>query len=268
MAGNRFLFRNESNGVMRRMEMMKQYKQAERSKWAVWLQGAVLSGVFGAGSLLVYAQQTTEPQTGSDYRARIDRVKALTDAGDSDSALLILDAMKTDMDAGRLNAMDTFAWRAALMGVHRDRKEFARAAEVAGEILVEHASQITEAQYPVWVAVRDNLLRQAAREPLTPLEIKQPEYPAQALEQKIEGWTQVRFSVDAQGHVYNPVMVGHCISEESGDICAISSSAMFYQSSMAAISDFVFTPKLENGLPVAAEDIQYVFRYNLPEGRN
>lgn len=84
-----------------------------------------------------------------------------------------------------------------------------------------------------------------------PIVIIQPQYPNRALQDRIEGWAQVSFTVNEAGDVIDPVIV------ES------SPEGVFDQASLVAISRFKFNPRVVDGVAVQTPGVRYVFRFNL-----
>jgi protein TonB len=88
---------------------------------------------------------------------------------------------------------------------------------------------------------------------MLPIVTVQPQYPNRALSRGIEGWCLVSFTVTATGTVENPVVV----DADPPDI--------FNNSSIRAVERFKFNPRVEDGVPVPVEGVQYLFRYNVDE---
>lgn len=86
-----------------------------------------------------------------------------------------------------------------------------------------------------------------------PIVVIQPQYPNRALQEGIEGWAQVSFTVDEAGSVVDPVIVQSSPEE------------VFDEASLAAVSRFKFNPRVVDGQAVQTPDVRYVFRYNLSE---
>lgn len=84
-----------------------------------------------------------------------------------------------------------------------------------------------------------------------PIVVIQPQYPNQALQERIEGWAQVSFTVDESGSVVDPVIV------ES------SPEGIFDEVSLQAVSRFKFQPRVVDGNAVRTPGVRYVFRFNL-----
>ncbi|MEX2132145.1 MAG: TonB family protein [Pseudohongiellaceae bacterium] len=88
---------------------------------------------------------------------------------------------------------------------------------------------------------------------MLPLVNVTPEYPTRAASRGIEGWCQVRFTVDASGNVL----------EETIEVVDAEPPGMFDRSSVRAAARFKFQPRVKDGVGVAVPGVQYVFRYVL-----
>lgn len=88
---------------------------------------------------------------------------------------------------------------------------------------------------------------------LIPLYQVEPNYPATALSEKIEGWVQVIFTVTAAGTV----------DPNSIEVVDSEPSEIFNGSAMQAISQFTFSPRIHDGVAVDLPNVQHVFRYEL-----
>lgn len=84
-----------------------------------------------------------------------------------------------------------------------------------------------------------------------PIVVIQPQYPNRALQRGIEGWCHVRFTVDENGGVLDPVVV----DADPPDI--------FDSASLRAVQRFRFNPRTKDGKPVRTPGVEYVFRFNL-----
>lgn len=78
-----------------------------------------------------------------------------------------------------------------------------------------------------------------------------PTYPNRAIQNKIEGWAQVRFTVTATGNVRDVVVID------------AEPERVFDRASIQAAEKFRFQPRVVNGVAVEVPDVQYVFRYAL-----
>lgn len=88
---------------------------------------------------------------------------------------------------------------------------------------------------------------------MLPLVNVTPEYPTRAASRGIEGWCQVRFTVDATGNVV----------EDSIEVVDAEPQGIFDRSSIRAAARFKFQPRVKDGVGVAVPGVQYVFRYVL-----
>ncbi len=87
---------------------------------------------------------------------------------------------------------------------------------------------------------------------LEPLVTVPPQYPERAIQQDIEGWCLVSFAVDGLGNVIEESIV--VVDAEPADI--------FDLSSIRAISEFKYQPRVLDGQGVAVPDMRYLFRYD------
>lgn len=88
-----------------------------------------------------------------------------------------------------------------------------------------------------------------------------PRYPQRALDEKLEGWVLVSLMVDAGGKVANAVVIDGCVAQ--GSMPCMPDNDVFYANTLAAVQDFTFEPRIENGEPVATPGVRYVFRFSL-----
>jgi len=79
-----------------------------------------------------------------------------------------------------------------------------------------------------------------------------PEYPENALERGIEGDCTVRYTVNAQGRIENPEIVGDC-------------HPLFVQPSLKAALRFVYEPRIVQGMAVAVPGVRNTFHYRIEE---
>lgn len=122
------------------------------------------------------------------------------------------------------------------------------------------------------------IAQEETSEEFLPLSTVAPKYPKKALDLGLEGYVQTSFTVDQEGKVYNARVVNSCVgtlaqggcevqreseSNESTDTAAYD--AMFNASALAAVTQFTFDPRMENGESVETPDVQYVFTYKLSE---
>jgi TonB family protein len=96
---------------------------------------------------------------------------------------------------------------------------------------------------------------------ILPTSTTQPRYPARAMDDRLEGWVLVNFTVTPTGTVSEPSVIDGCVRQEAAP--CIQGEDVFDANSLAAVSQFTFEPRLENGVAVAVPDVRYVFRYSL-----
>ena len=73
---------------------------------------------------------------------------------------------------------------------------------------------------------------------IVPLVRVNPNYPMRALQHRIEGWVEVRFTISTAGTVKNPVVVGY------------HPSSVFNRDALRAIRKWKYNPKIDDGKPV------------------
>ncbi|MGE7990929.1 TonB family protein [Pseudomonas sp. NPDC089554] len=83
-----------------------------------------------------------------------------------------------------------------------------------------------------------------------PIAKQAPDYPARALERKIEGECTVAYTVNAVGRVEDPKVVGDC-------------HPMFVKPSLAAAKTFRYQPRVVNGQAVAVANVKNTFSYKI-----
>lgn len=84
-----------------------------------------------------------------------------------------------------------------------------------------------------------------------PIEMVTPEYPANALQKGIEGWVQAEFTIDANGTIIKPTIIGH------------SPSRIFDRAVLVALKKSRYRPQLLNGEPVVVQGVTEIFRFTL-----
>jgi|GEM_PF-1998316 len=84
-----------------------------------------------------------------------------------------------------------------------------------------------------------------------PIAMVAPEYPAGALQKGIEGWVQVEFTIDTNGAIIQPIIIGH------------SPSRIFDRAVLAALKKSRYRPQLLNGEPVVVQGVTELFRFTL-----
>ncbi|MDJ0711311.1 MAG: TonB family protein [Woeseiaceae bacterium] len=88
--------------------------------------------------------------------------------------------------------------------------------------------------------------------PLISMMLVQPTYPAAAEARGLEGWVDVRFDVLADGRVVNVEI-------------SASSHRIFENAAIRAAERFRFRAPVVNGVPQTASDIEYRFRFDMPD---
>ena len=88
-----------------------------------------------------------------------------------------------------------------------------------------------------------------------PLIAVAPQYPTQAANEGIEGWTLVGFTVLEDGSV----------DQQSISVIDAEPLQLFDRTSMRAAAQFKFQPRVLNGQAVKVVGVQYVFRFQLNE---
>lgn len=84
-----------------------------------------------------------------------------------------------------------------------------------------------------------------------PIAMAAPEYPVAALKKGIEGWVRVEFTIDANGAIIQPTIIGH------------SPSRIFDRAVLAALKKSRYRPQLLNGEPVVVQGVTELFRFTL-----
>ncbi len=90
---------------------------------------------------------------------------------------------------------------------------------------------------------------------LVPLVANPPQYPQRAIQQAIEGWCLVSFTVDGLGNVVEESIV--VVDAEPADI--------FDLSSIRAVSEFKYQPRIVDGQGVEVPNMLFLFRYDLDD---
>ncbi len=90
---------------------------------------------------------------------------------------------------------------------------------------------------------------------VVPLVQVMPEYPPRAQQQRIEGWVDIEFTISPVGTV--------------GDARVIGSRPpiVFDRAALRAIRKWRYSPKIQDGVPVARRGQQARIRFELPRGR-
>lgn len=103
------------------------------------------------------------------------------------------------------------------------------------------------------LSIIDNATFVLADGEMMPLVNVVPTYPSRALQNRIEGWAQVRFTVTETGNVR--------------DISIIDAEPerVFDRASIQAAEKFRYQPRVVDGVAVEVPNVQYVFRYELTD---
>lgn len=117
---------------------------------------------------------------------------------------------------------------------HEQRLAAARDAEAARQAAANRARAEAEA---------------ASRQYL-PIAKQAPDYPQRALERHIEGECTVAYTVDTQGRVLDPQVVGNC-------------HPLFVKPSLAAAKRFRYQPRLVDGQAVAVANVKNTFSFRI-----
>jgi protein TonB len=88
---------------------------------------------------------------------------------------------------------------------------------------------------------------------MLPLVNVTPQYPTRAASRGIQGWCQVSFTVDGNGNVDEDTIV----------VVDAEPQGVFDRTSVRAAARFKFQPRVKDGVGVAVQNVQYVFRYVL-----
>lgn len=124
------------------------------------------------------------------------------------------------------------------------REEAARQAQLEAQQLAEarrlEAERVAAARAEAQAASRQYL----------PIAKQAPDYPAKALERKIEGECTVAYTVNAAGRVEDPQVVGNC-------------HPFFVKPSLAAARTFRYQPRVVNGQAVAVANVKNTFSYRI-----
>lgn len=91
---------------------------------------------------------------------------------------------------------------------------------------------------------------EAASRQYLPIAKKPPVYPQRALDAGLQGSCTVSYTVDAQGHVRSPEVVGDC-------------HPLFIRPSLTAAKSFRYQPRIVDGRAVAVPDVKNTFHYRI-----
>jgi protein TonB len=90
---------------------------------------------------------------------------------------------------------------------------------------------------------------------IVPLVRVDPDYPARAKQQGVEGYVDIEFTITPVGTVDDPVVIGS------------NPALVFDRAAIQAVRRWRYNPKLENGVAVARSGVQVRIRFELPKGR-
>ena len=90
---------------------------------------------------------------------------------------------------------------------------------------------------------------------ILPLVRVDPEYPARAKQQGIEGWVELKFTISPAGTVQDAV------------VTAANPSFIFDRAALQAVRKWRYNPKIENGVAVARNGVRVRLRFELSKGR-
>jgi TonB family protein len=103
----------------------------------------------------------------------------------------------------------------------------------------------------------------AERRDYIPVSRANPQYPADALEQKQEAWVRIEFAIAADGSVQDAVVLDHCVWLDTATPESCAPDATFDAVSLAALRQWRYEPVVENGAAVRVEGVQTILRYEL-----
>lgn len=139
----------------------------------------------------------------------------------------------------------------------RQRQEAEHQAQLARE---EHARQARLHEQQLAQARQAESARQAAAQARAdaeaasrhyqPIAKQAPDYPQRALDRHIEGECTVAYTVDPQGRVNDPQVVGNC-------------HPLFVKPSLAAAKRFRYQPRVVNGQAVAVANVKNTFSFRI-----
>ncbi len=89
------------------------------------------------------------------------------------------------------------------------------------------------------------------QQPVVPVVRVNPDYPPRALARGIEGWAELQFTIDETGAVIDPIVV------------ASSPKKIFDNASLDAVSQWRYTPPIEDGVAVQRTDMRTKVRFML-----
>ncbi|WP_164838440.1 energy transducer TonB, partial [Pseudomonas sp. BAY1663] len=99
-------------------------------------------------------------------------------------------------------------------------------------------------------AERARLAAEVASRQYLPIAKQPPSYPQRALDMGLQGECTVSYTVDRQGRVESPTVVGDC-------------HPLFIRPSLAAAKTFRYQPRIVDGRAVAVPDVRNTFHYRI-----
>jgi len=90
---------------------------------------------------------------------------------------------------------------------------------------------------------------------VVPLVRVDPEYPARAKQQGVEGWVDLEFTITPVGTVQDPRVIGS------------NPATVFDSAALHAVRKWRYNPKTENGVAVARSGIRVRLRFEISKGR-
>jgi TonB family protein len=94
------------------------------------------------------------------------------------------------------------------------------------------------------------LLQKVADRDVMPLQRSAPSYPLEAMRKRQCGWVKIGFDISEEGFVQNARV-------------ATSSDKVFDAPALAAIRQWQYAPRLENGVPVSRRQVQTTIRFQV-----
>jgi len=92
-----------------------------------------------------------------------------------------------------------------------------------------------------------------------------PDYPALALRENMEGWVNVKFTINETGAVEDPTIVDNCAWLNGADPDTCKSDDMFNEAALAAVSRWRYAPAIEDGAAVAREGMHTIIHFTLED---
>ncbi|VXC27599.1 Protein TonB [Pseudomonas sp. 8Z] len=132
----------------------------------------------------------------------------------------------------------------------RAREEQARQAQLKAQQLAQARQAAAERQAAQDAAAAARAEAEAASRQYLPIAKQAPDYPAKALQRRIEGECTVAYTVNAAGRVEDPRVVGDC-------------HPLFVKPSLAAAKTFRYQPRVVNGHAVAVANVKNTFSYTI-----